>query len=68
MKRLTISRARAVGKDLGAKGCVIVAFADDGSFRAVSYGRTPRECQQLGRFLDRVVGGLQSGAIIGPWT
>lgn len=30
MKQLTIDRARALGKDMGAKGIVILAFGDNG--------------------------------------
>lgn len=43
MKQLTINRARALGKDMNAKGIVILAFEDDGEFQACSYGRTKQD-------------------------
>ena len=68
MKQLTISRARALGKDMNAKGIVILAFGDDGEFQACSYGRTKQDCGQLGRWLDGLYDAIERGVIVDPFA
>lgn len=68
MKQLTINRARALGKDMGAKGVVILAFGDDGEFQAASYGRTKGDCGLLGKWLDRIYEAVESGEIEDPFA
>ena len=68
MKQLTINRARALGKDMNAKGIVILAFGDDGEFQAASYGRTKRDCGLLGKWLDRIYEAIESGEISDPFA
>lgn len=68
MKRLTINRARTLGKDMNAKGVVILAFGDDGEFQAASYGRTKQDCGQLGKWLDGIYDAVESGEIAPPFT
>lgn len=67
MKQLTINRARALGKDMNAKGIVVLAFGDDGEFQAASYGRTKRDCGLLGKWLDRIYEAIESGEIADPF-
>jgi len=68
MKQLTINRARTLGKDMDAKGIVILAFGDDGEFQAASYGRTKQDCGLLGKWLDRIYGAVESGEIASPFA
>ena len=68
MKQLTINRARALGKDMNAKGIVILAFGDDGEFQAASWGRTKRDCGLLGKWLDRIYEAIESGEIADPFA
>ncbi len=68
MKKLTTNRARALGKDMDAKGVVILAFGDDGEFQAASYGRTKHSCGLLGKWLDRIYDAVESGEIEGPFA
>lgn len=68
MKQLTINRARTLGKDMNAKGVVILAFGDDGEFQAASYGRTKQDCGQLGKWLDGVYDAIESGEIAPPFV
>lgn len=68
MKKLTINRARTLGKDMDAKGVVILAFGDDGEFQAASYGRTKRDCGLLGKWLDRIYDAVESGEIEDPFA
>lgn len=68
MKKLTINRARALGKDMDAKGVVILAFGDDGEFQAASYGRTKGDCGLLGKWLDRIYEAVDSGEIEDPFV
>lgn len=68
MKKLTINRARTLGKDMDAKGIVILAFGDDGEFQAASYGRTKQDCGQLGKWLDRIYDAVESGEIEDPFA
>jgi len=68
MKQLTINRARALGKDMDAKGVVILAFGDDGEFQAASYGRTKHDCGLLGKWLDRIYEAIESGKIPDPFA
>lgn len=68
MKQLTINRARTLGKDMNAKGIVILAFGDDGEFQACSYGRTKQDCGQLGKWLDGVYDAIESGEIAAPFV
>jgi len=60
MKQLTINRARTLGKEMGAKGIVILAFGDNGEFQAASYGSTKRNCGLLGKWLDRIYDAVES--------
>jgi hypothetical protein len=68
MKKLTINRARTLGKDMDAKGIVILAFGDDGEFQAASYGRTKGDCGLLGKWLDRIYDAVESGEIEDPFA
>lgn len=68
MKKLTINRARALGKDMNAKGIVILAFGDDGEFQACSYGRTKQDCGQLGEWLDTLYDAIESGEAASPFV
>jgi hypothetical protein len=68
MKQLTINLARTLGKDMDAKGIVILAFGDDGEFQACSYGRTKQDCGQLGKWLDRIYDAVESGKISAPFA
>ena len=68
MKQLTINRARTLGKDMNAKGIVILAFGDDGEFQACSYGRTKQDCGRLGKWLDRIYDAVESGEIEDPFN
>lgn len=68
MKNLTISRARTLGKDMNAKGIVILAFGDDGEFQACSYGRTKQDCKQLGQWLDGIYDAIESGKMAAPFV
>lgn len=68
MKKLTINRARTLGKDMNAKGIVILAFGDDGEFQACSYGRTKQDCGQLGKWLDGVYDAIESGEMVAPFV
>lgn len=67
MKTLTVNRARTLGKDMNAKGVVILAFGEDGELQAASYGRTKRDCGQLGRWLDGLFDALESGEMASPF-
>ena len=67
MKRLTINRARTLGKYMDAKGIVILAFGGDGEFQACSYGRTKQDCGQLADWLDGVYDVIQSGEMAAPF-
>jgi len=68
MKKLTINRARTLGKDMNAKGIVILAFGDDGEFQAASYGRTKQDCGQLGKWLDVIYDAIESGEMAAPFV
>jgi len=68
MKQLTINRARTLGKDMNAKGIVILAFGDDGEFQACSYGRTKQDCGQLGKWLDGIYDAIESGEMAAPFV
>lgn len=68
MKKLTINRARTLGKDMNAKGIVILAFGDDGEFQACSYGRTKQDCGQLGKWLDGIYDAIESGEMVAPFV
>lgn len=68
MKQLTINRARTLGKDMNAKGIVILAFGDDGEFQACSYGRTKQDCGQLGKWLDGIYDAIESGEMVAPFV
>lgn len=68
IKQLTISRARTLGKDMNAKGIVILAFGDGGDFQACSYGRTKKDCGQLGKWLDGICGAIESGGMAAPFV
>jgi hypothetical protein len=68
MKQLTINRARALGRDMNAKGIAILAFGDDGEFQACSYGRTKQDCGQIGRWLDRIYEAIDSGEVADPFA
>lgn len=68
MKKLTINRARTLGKDMNAKGIVILAFGDDGEFQACSYGRTKQDCGQLGKWLDGIYDAIESGEMAAPFA
>ena len=67
MKQLTINRARSLGKDMDAKGVVILAFGDDGELQAASYGRTKQDCGQLGKWMDHIYEAVESGEIEDPF-
>lgn len=68
MKQLTINRARTLGKDMNAKGIVILAFGDDGELQACSYGRTKQDCGQLGKWLDGIYDAIESGEMAAPFV
>jgi len=68
MKQLTINRARTLGKEMNAKGIVILAFGDDGEFQACSYGRTKQDCGQLGKWLDTLYDAIESGETASPFV
>ena len=68
MKQLTINRARALGKDMNAKGIVILAFGDDGEFQAASYERTKQDCGRLGKWLDTLYDAIESGETASPFV
>lgn len=68
MRQLTINRARALGKDMNAKGIVILAFGDDGKLQACSYGRTKQDCGQLGKWLDGIYSAIESGEMPAPFV
>ncbi len=59
-----IEDARALAKDLGARGVVVIALDRDG-FGASSYGATVAECKALRRLTDVIADGLSSGSL---WT
>lgn len=52
---LRIEDARYIGKLVGARGVIVLAFNDDGTFPSVSWGRTKRECTFYGKLMDRLI-------------
>lgn len=68
MKQPTINQARILGKNIDAKGIVILAFGADGEFVASSYGRTKQDCEQIGKWLDGIHDALESGELPDPFA
>lgn len=62
MKRPTITHAKRICQELGARGVIVLVFDVD-DFQGVSYGETRLECSQLGQTLDVIVNEISDGVI-----
>lgn len=63
--QVTIEHAKKIGKELKAKGVVLIVFEKNGQFGVASYGDTREHCKALVPFVDRLTEEIGCG-IDGP--